>query len=211
MRNHPRYFIVDTNQVVKSSCGTNTLEFIIFFDEYKLRGHYVHFLHKQEYYQGWYFHDPKIKNLSTLFNELKNIHCIYTTDIGIEKNQCKYCLITDPAKFARCNELITPVMLAEFVDIIKNVLIEIFEIPRFLTCNENRGKDKSCNLFTGLCDHRIIVKAITKEKANFYNVVTAYASYLQKLDYLKEKILRQYEKYCKGSTLKFCTEENWYF
>lgn len=175
-RKHNRYVKFNLNTQFQNNCNNiNQLEFIIYKGESKLRGHFFHFLITEEFKLGWRYHNTYIneKIIDSMRKALENIDCPYTRSAKQQKKLCKTCKKSDPIRFKACENIIDQSTLNTFVLILKEVLKEIINEPRFCLYRELLN-DKDVETFLGLCNHRIVIIARKIDYETIYNIVTSH-------------------------------------
>lgn len=222
IENHMRYKKFKLCNAVRNDCSLheNDMAFVIFNNEYLLRGHAFHFITPAEFSIGWNYY-RKLDNtiVRGTYNKLAAIGCPYVKKNDMEKNFCHQCSRTEPNRHKDCLLIMDNSILNSYAFIVSQALEEILEKPRFSRTKQFRDKRKA-KLFIGLCDNRILVKGELMNDGNTYNIVTAYVPDAYKhgnnLSYMIKETASEIEKrhingnpfLCKTDNF-LCKTDNW--
>lgn len=211
IENHPRYRKFIITDTVHNDCDitNNEMSFVIFYNDFKLRGHTVHFITPSEFGLGFqYYSSFTSSDIKQLRNKLIQIKCPYTKKSNISKSYCCKC-----QKIMQCSNIINDKVLEEYVDIVSKILVSILSKPRFSITKQNRGNQRMAKMLIGLCDEKIIVKSELMDDRATYNVVTTYVPDSFKrgndLSAIIDDTVREITSRHINSQALFCTDRKW--
>jgi hypothetical protein len=212
---HARYKKFTLYDAVKNDCGLheNDMAFVIFNNDYLLRGHAFHFVTPAEFGMGWnYYGKLEAKTIKEKYDNIAKISCPYMKKKDMEKNFCYQCSQTELNRYNNCLSIMDDSILNSYASAVSWALEEILKKPRFSKTKQFRDNRK-VKMFIGLCDNKILVKGQLMNDGNTYNIVTAYVPDAYKhgnnLFYMIEETVSEIEKRHKNGKPFLCKDDNW--
>lgn len=205
---HPRYKKFSLSPTA-NDCGIHEkdMSFVIFNNDYLLRGHVFHFITPAEYGIGFGRYNQLDSNtIKELHNKLTEIKCPYISHYYEDKAKCKQCNKKEAQRYNECTLILTADIISIYVEVVAQTIDNILMKPRFARTLRTKPKE-----FIGLCDNRIKLVSILMDDRITYNVVTAHVpdpyTSGNTLKYMINKVSGDIEK--KASQPKFCTDYSW--
>lgn len=201
---HPRYVKIETDKL----CCKQSMEFVLFHSDHKLRRHAVKHMTKTDEYEVWEKIVSRELDARCLRDKLKEIGCPYFS--GLVK--CEFLPCCGCRIFDKCTSIIND-LESEYIAATHKCLINALQEPRyaeFIDFDQNR-------LFTCIIPGPVVIRGELMSDVDIYNLNTSFVpiscfsgAKIKFSEYIENEKSRIPDRYgLRLKTVDWCDRETW--